>query len=278
MDNSELNNKYFIDEETFNCPFCGLRNTTYTILAVCPYNESSEKEAKIVFVKCNRCGKTSIHFLKNEMKLKEYYINSCGFTSGITLKENYMKIKFYIPRKNDQSSGDDVPDGEIDDYIFHSIPSTSFALDERIPKKIRDLFNEAEECAKANLKTGASACLRKLVYTFLYEQLNKIKKNNPYKRIEDMGYKDYGNCISEMRSNYPKLDVYWDILSGIKGITSDQVHEESWGEISAKDIHLYLSALSDLLIEIYVQPDILEEKRKTCYGDRRKKGDLWSRS
>lgn len=262
MDNSELNNKYFIDSDTFNCPFCGLRNTTYTILAVCPYNESSEKEAKIVFVRCNRCKKISVHFFKNEMNILNRFSLPNYSISDFTLSDSVHTLKFSLPYKSDQFSGDDVPDGEIDDYVFHSIPSTSFVLDERIPKKIRDLFNEAEECTKANLKTGASACLRKLIYTFLYEQLNKIKGNKPFKRIEDMGYRDYGDCISEMRSNYPKVDIYWDILSGIKGITSDKIHEESWGEISTKDIRLYLSAISDLLIEIYVQPAVLEEKRK----------------
>ena len=264
MDNSELNYKYFLDEDTFNCPFCGLRNTSYTILAAGVYDITNSKRAKIAFVQCNRCGKISLHFLKNDIRIFHYpsFPRVCREINDFYINSDNNRVVFYIPKYDDATHGDDEAIGTIDDYIFHSIPSTSFVLDERIPKVLRDLFNEADECRKANLKIGAAACLRKFIYTFLYKQLNEIKKCNPPKRIEEMGYKNYDECITEIKEAFPKLNTYFEILSQIKGITSDQIHEESWGEMSSEQLSLYLRVLETLMNEVYVQPAIQNERHR----------------
>lgn len=264
MDNSDLNYKYFLDKDTFNCPFCGLRNTSYTILATGVYDATINKRAKVVFVQCNRCGKISLHFLKNDMKVFCTYSYSSEYDeiNDFIIKSNNNYMFFRIPMYQDDTHGDNETIGTIDDYIFHSIPSTSFVLDERIPKVLRDLFNEADECRKANLKIGAAACLRKFIYTFLYKQLNEIKKCNTPKRIEEMGYKNYDECIAEIKEAFPKLNMYFDILSQIKGITSDQMHEESWGELSSEQLSLYLRVLETLMNEVYVQPAIQNERHR----------------
>lgn len=264
MDNSDLNYKYFLDEHTFNCPFCGLRNTSYTIVATGLYDISNNKQARIVFVQCNRCGKISLHFLTDNMKIFRYYTYSYKHeeVKDFLITDKNEHLIFMLPKYNDETHGDNEPIGTIDDYIFHSIPSTSFVLDERIPKELRDLFNEADECRKANFKIGASACLRKFIYTFLHKQLNVIKGNKPFQRIEEMGYHNYDDCILEIRKAYPNLSMYFDILSKIKGIMSDQMHEESWGEISSDHLSLYLGVLETLMNEVYVQPALQNERHK----------------
>ena len=259
INNSDLNNKYFIDDKAFNCPFCGLRNTTYTILAIMQYNISITKVGKIIFVRCNRCGKISVHFAPYDINTTQWAHNNVGvqqFIAGSGVMGNSAHISF----RNSQSNNDDPFDIDLDSKIYHSIPSSFFTMDERIPKEMRKLFDEAQECKKANLKVGASACLRKLIYTLLFDQLNK-KAGENNKTLKELGYEHYSDCIAAMKKYYPSLDVFIEPLSDITGITSDQVHENSWSEISSKDFNVCLEAIKDLLNEIYVQPAILQERR-----------------
>ncbi|MTI49674.1 MAG: hypothetical protein FH761_17730 [Firmicutes bacterium] len=47
MDNSKLDNQYFIDKEVFNCPFCNRNNVKYTIDNYFKYNFSNNKEVTV---------------------------------------------------------------------------------------------------------------------------------------------------------------------------------------------------------------------------------------
>ena len=256
---SELNNKYFIDDKAFNCPFCGLRNTTYTILAILEHDISNEKQGKVVFVQCNKCKKISLHFIPYEMNTSRWEIDKIGVVKNYFHGRTAVDMPAVISFKN--SYDDDTKfDIDIDSNIYHSIPSSFFTMDDRIPKIMRKLFDEAQECRKSNLKTGASACLRKLIYTLLSEQLNK-KQGKSKQSLKQLGYEHYSDCIKELKEYYPTLKIFIEPLEDITGITSDQVHEDSWSEISSQDLNICLESIKDLLYEIYVQPKILQERR-----------------
>ena len=255
MNNSDLNNKYFIYDKAFNCPFCGLRNATYTILAIIEHDLSTTKKGKIIFVKCNRCEKISVHFAPYEILTSRWENTKIGIYTLYALRYS-ESISFY------KSKNDDSPfDVDLDSKIYHSIPSSFFTMDERIPKKMRQLVDEAQECKKANLKTGASACLRKLIYTLLSDQLNK-KAGKENVSLKDLGYEHYSDCIKAFKECCPDLTEFIEPLEDITGITSDQVHENSWDEISSKDIEICLASIKDLLEELYVQPALLKERRE----------------
>lgn len=251
--NSDLNNKYFIDSNAFNCPFCKLRNATYTIVAAIEYDINNSKKGCAVFVECNRCHKISLHFIYSDSLATKWSNPKIGIvynslTSGFVV-DNSRLIKW---------------DDDIDSKIFHSIPSSYFTMDERIPKEMRELFDEAQECQKANLKTGASACLRKLIYTLLSEQLNK-KAEKTKLSLKDLGYEHYSDCIAALKEYHPELNVFIEPLEDITGITSDQVHEDSWAKLSSNDLNICLASIRDLLDQIYVQPALLQERRnKIC--------------
>ncbi len=76
-----------------------------------------------------------------------------------------------------------------------------------------------------------------------------------------MGCNNYGECIKELKDHYISLDVFFEPLADITGIMSDQVHENSWKEMNAKDLNICLESIKDLLYELYVQPEILKERR-----------------
>ena len=269
--NDNLNDKYFIDDNAFNCPFCGLRNTTYTILAVMKYDLNQNKEGKVIFVQCNKCEKISVHFANNSLTTSGGLVVNRGTGTVNHFDSIYREEIKFLPSNKECASFDD-----IDSQIFHSIPNSYFTLDKRIPKQMRALFEEAQECKKSNLKTGASACLRKLIYTLLSEQLNKfeqLKKNTGNKNklsLEELGYKHYADCIKALKEYHPELKTFIEPLEDITGITSDQVHEDSWAELSAEDLNICLESVRDLLDQIYVQPAILQERRNKIYEMRNK--------
>ena len=139
---------------------------------------------------------------------------------------------------------------ELDNKFFYSVPTSFFSLDKRIPKILRELITEAEGCLKSNFLTGASACARKIVYELA--NLQKAEGSNYDERIKSL--KKIRRDIEE---------VYFDTLLTIQQITSDKVHEQSYGGWQAKHLRLILSTLVELLNIMYVIPEIRKEKRKS---------------
>ncbi len=245
-DNRHLNDAYFIDQNRFNCPFCGMRSVNYKIEKMEKFNNKNNSTANIFFVKCAGCGKISIHFSD---KL------------GIFQKQDYTYGSYYnVFRLLEETNGDKYT---LDQYFYHHIPSSFFTLDERIPRKVRDAFAEAQECKNSNFTIGASACVRKVIYTLLHEQLNIKHNKQPTQSIKDLGYKHYSDCIKDLKSMFPLIDpIYFSSLESITGITSDQVHEDSWEELDTQTLNILILAVRDLLNEIYVKPKEREENAK----------------
>jgi hypothetical protein len=139
---------------------------------------------------------------------------------------------------------------EIDEYFFYSVPTSLFAIDSRIPKILRELFTEAEGCLKSNYLTGASACVRKIVYELA--QLEGAKGDN------------YDDRIKSLKSKKDEVDpTYFDTLLTIQQVTSDKVHENAYDGWQSKHLQLILSTISEVLYEIYVIPEVKKEKRSS---------------
>lgn len=133
-DQSYLDQKYFIDDTIFNCPYCNRRHVSYTNLGPNQFDWSTEKKCYAWFIKCNSCGNVSMHL--TFQKLKDTKWSSPHFLDEI----------------------------DLDSAFFYSVPTSFFVIDTRIPRIIRELITEAEGCVKMNYLTGASACCRKAIY------------------------------------------------------------------------------------------------------------------
>jgi len=134
-DQSELDKKYFIDQDVYNCPFCNRRHVMYRLISYKIFDWSDTKKCRAIFARCQSCDKTSMHLTYDNKCLSESQVHGLQF-----------KIT------------------NIDDTIFYSVPTSFFIIDDRIPRIQRELLSEAEGCLKSNFLTGASACARKLVY------------------------------------------------------------------------------------------------------------------
>jgi len=158
------------------------------------------------------------------------------------------------------------PDIDIDSKIFYSVPTSFFVMDERIPRVIRELITEAEGCLKMNFLTGASACMRKAIYELLI--------------IEKAEGTDYEGKIKFLKSKHPNVDPsYFDILSHIKDMTSEKIHEQSWDKWNARYLRLIIFTLRAVLHELYVLPQMkagraqaIQTLRESIVMDKKEKG------
>lgn len=223
-DQSELDSKYFIDNYVYNCPFCNRRNVAYDISSYGDFDWTNNKKCFFYLSYCHSCNNEGIHLTFTDLKL---------ISSGV-----YHGHKRF---ENDLT--------DIDSYFFYSVPTSFFSLNENIPTIIRELIIEAEGCLKSNFLTGASACIRKIVYE-LAEQENGTGKN-------------YNERIKSLKKNFNKIDSeYFDTLLTIQQVTSNKVHENSYDNWESKHIKLILATLHEILNEIYVIPKLRKQKRK----------------
>lgn len=224
QDQSELDKKYFIDETVYNCPFCNRRNVEYFVKDFNDFNWSENKTCFIYLVKCSSCKKLSMHLSYESILNKSQQIYVHGeygyrFSRGIG----------------------------IDSYIFYSVPTSFFVVDSRIPRILRELITEAEGCLKMNYLTGASACMRKIIYELLV--LEKVEEG------------DYESRIKYLKKKHPESDPsYFDTLAHIQDMTSDKIHEQSWDKWDSHYLKLIIETLKTILYDIYVSPELKKER------------------
>ena len=217
-DQSDLDKKYFVDNSRYNCPYCNRRNVVYTISGESKFNWSPNKLCYVVHVRCSSCKNISMHL---------------SFRDPTTYTGTHLVF---------------APGIDIDSAIFYSQPTSFFAMDENIPKVIRELITEAEGCLKMNFLTGASACARKAIYELLVKEEIAFKNEQG----KDISYADR---IKALKEKHPGIDpTYFDHLGAIQEMTSDKVHEQSWDEWDSENLKLILETLKTVLHEMYVEP------------------------
>lgn len=242
-DQSHLDRKYFIDKEVYNCPFCNRRNVKYEMWDYLTFDWTNDKECRVHLVRCSSCEKVSMHLSYEEIS---------GFKHHASVGREVREFKDGI---------------DIDSKIFYSVPTSFFVIDNRVPKILRELMTEAEQCLKMNLLTGASACLRKAIYELLV--------------IEKADGANYETRIKSLKAKYTQSDAdLFDILAQIQDMTSDKIHEQSWDKWDSNKLKLIIETLKAVLYDIYVLPKQKEDRsiavkklRERIMEDKQKKRD-----
>jgi hypothetical protein len=222
-DQSDLDQRYFIDWARYNCPYCKRRHVSYNIISRFVFDWTEKKPATALFAKCHSCSKVSMHLTFEEIPLDGQH-----WTHGWRFMPSLM---------------------EIDDKLFYSVPTSFFVLDSSIPQQLRELFVEAEGCLKTNFLTGASACARKIIYELAAR--------------ENADGDDYASRIKSLKTLFSDVDSsYFDTLLTVQEITSTKVHESSFDGWEAKHLRVILAAIQEVLHEIYVVPQQRAKKRQ----------------
>jgi len=211
---------YFIDTERYNCPYCNRRHVVYRIKSVAYFDWSDEKKCQAIFVECQSCRKVSMHLAY----------------AAITKSDSSGTGYVFITKA-------------IDRLVFYSVPTSYHVIDSRIPAILRELLDEAQGCLKSNFLTGASACVRKIVYELA--RLQKAEGEN------------YDERIKNLKQRLPSVDsTYFDTLLTIQQVTSDKVHEESYDGWESRHLRAITASLVEALQQIYVLPKVREERRE----------------
>jgi len=163
-----------------------------------------------------------------------------------------MHLSFEIleMRRLDGRHGNfEVPEGIdiLDNSFFYSVPTSFFVLDKRVPSVLRALLAEAEGCLKSNFLTGASACIRKIVYELAKAQ-----------GVEGDHYDDR---IRALKEKLKEVDpAYFDMLLSIQRLTSSKVHENAHDGWEGGHVRLILATLKETLQEVYVAPAVRNDR------------------
>src|SRR5438132_1634226 len=217
-DESHLDECYFIDGNTYNCPFCNRRHVAYSVFDNVNFQWTKEKECYAYFVVCHSCHSRSMHLSFTNIQLNV----TRTFSGG----QNWMFTGFQDP---------------LDNVFFYSVPTSFFVLDSRVPRKLRELLTEAEGCLKSNFLTGASACARKIIYEL--------------GRLQGAAGDNYDDRIRSLKALLPHVEpAFFDTLLTIQQVTSTKVHEDSSDAWEAKHLRIILASLREVLHEVYVVP------------------------
>ncbi|MBE9531494.1 MAG: hypothetical protein IME98_01660 [Proteobacteria bacterium] len=222
-DLSHLDNLYFVDEYVFNCPYCNRNNVPYEVEGNFQFDWSKEKECYGYLVKCRSCHNTSMHL-------------------------SFMEIELYRGYDNNRFNLGDIKD--IDSLFFHSVPSSRFVLDERIPGNIRELMIEADGSLKMNFLMGAGACLRSAV--------------NELMLVDRAEGEKYLDRVESLRAKHPEVDsLHFEILARIDDMAvGEKVYEQSWDMWETKYLKLIMETMRALLNEIFILPSLKKDKKK----------------
>ena len=256
----DIESKYFIDDNKYNCPFCKNRGVKYIITGIARFNEKCDKDLYAVFVKCSNCHNVSMHLVKkdNFVRMETYYNSEYYDTDFLTLSNFCSDLRTYSDKKVIVGTTSELKKYYVenerfpiceDEHIIMSIPTSFFTIDERIPKKFRDLIEEAEKCIQNNCLTGASACIRKTIYEFLIKE--NAQGNN------------YDEKIKSLKGRCKTLDdQYIDMIAGIQGIMCDQVHESTVFEnFTSRHAKAYIAVLKEIFNHFYVLPKEASAKK-----------------
>lgn len=232
--------KRIINAQQHNCAHCGTKGANFYDIKYMVIDESENKKLGILTIRCNCCHKITTHIIKNvpDGFSDFHYEGSSGFKNGFYWYGEYHRVVENF--------------ADLNDNIIMSIPTPTFIIDAGIPKKLRDPLIEAGKCVKENALVGASACVRKAIYEFLL--------------MEGATGDNYDEKIKSIKGNWAHLSDYLDVLKGIKGVVSDQVHEDSFEAFSSDEIKYYVDVLEEIFREVYVIPKERQDRKNAIFA------------
>lgn len=237
MDN---NKKRIINAQQHNCAHCGTKGANYYDIKFIVIDDIKDKKLGLLSIRCKCCKKITTHLIKD---IHDHANNFSLIDSSESMTSFMFHGHIYYLTKNIDC---------LDNNIIMSIPTPTFIIDADIPKKLRDPLIEAGKCVKENALVGASACVRKAIYEFLL--------------MEGATGDNYDEKIKSIKGNWAHLSDYLDVLKGIKGVVSDQVHEDSFEAFASDEIKYYVDVLEEIFREVYVIPQQRQDRKNAIFA------------
>lgn len=248
--------QYFLDGNTYNCPYCKRKSVGFKVKKHGEFDFSIQNKFYYYLIECNEknCKKVSLHYSKFELSVinHEFKFPLETFVSnwkpGMEVSETKVTNQQITDSENNLIQMDDA-------FIYH-LPSSFFTLNERIPNELRKDLDEAENSLNYNLLTGSSASIRKTIYKLL--KIAKVPEKN--ENNEKIRFKER---IDKLKEIYPQVNTdYFDDLKRVGGLTSLELHEDDWRDISRGNIKFLIELVKFILDKIFTNDnyDLLRDK------------------
>ena len=244
--------KYIIDKHKFNCPICQAKSANFEVFNFEMIYETLDKKLCMLFLQCKCCNGISAYLFKDfnlenspalDQLFSSYLIHNKN-NHFLNCNNKYTSILRY--------DADTKIYNSINDNIIMTIPHSNITIHPKIPNILKDLLVEAETCLINNAIIGASACVRKAIYEFLKRE-----------KAQGTHYQEQISYVKTQHKN-KNLDIYFDIIIQIQGMTSYVLHENDclFEKLNSNEIRIYIQILNNLFVKIYVEPELLKEQQK----------------
>ena len=137
-DLSAKGSKYFIDDRTYNCPFCNRRNVPYKVKtsSYC-FHWDNSWTVHLYLVQCSEreCDRMSFHLSKHKLRTTQRDGFECPPKTTAHKPKGTpdgAQIEVIVPILNEEKQPK-----ELDDCFFFHQPSSFFTVDDRIPVTTR---------------------------------------------------------------------------------------------------------------------------------------------
>ncbi len=185
-----------------------------------------------------------------EWGLNDEYIMPTSFSEdgdGLWIETatcRFCKRKFHFIYQSKEIQNEfGRTDAEQGELIFTFPSSKTKFTAKKLPKSIKDNFNEAERCRSIGSLTGVGACLRKTIYSICDD-----------KGVEG---RDYREKIGEL----PVKGKYKDLLKQIKWL-GDTTTKPGSEKYTVKEVDLAIEILPLIIEELYSKDEKIEEVEK----------------
>lgn len=252
--------KYFISRTQYNCPYCETGAVKYLVLGHEDFDWSNDSERRCIRIQCQEphCKKVSLHMTEHNVS---YYDHSRSLS---------LPTRTVIDEETGTETEEGWEEDKIDELFFYHQPNSTFVIDPRIPKKIREALDEANTSHKMQLSIGSSAALRKAIFELLAKfEIPKLKDSeNPEEEPQKLSYHERLNLLKEeLKTSHPNVDLaLLEDIKKIYSLVSQPLHEKlptetEWKNFTSSQFLFLLEVVHTLLIQVFIIPSENDDRR-----------------
>lgn len=257
---AKKDDKYFINTRQYNCPYCETGAVRYKVVDYNDFDWSNESRRRCIRIQCQEpfCKKISLHMTKHKVSYWKH---------DMSLE---LPTKIVVDEITGTETEEDWEKDKIDELFFYHQPNSTFVIDSRIPKKIREALDEANTAHKMGLSIGSSAALRMAIFELLAKfEIPKIKESeNPEEEPQKLPYYDRLDFLKEkLKELHPNVDLaLLDDVKKIYSLSSQPLHERlpsenDWVDFTPSQFLFLLEVVHTLLIQIFIIPSENENRK-----------------
>lgn len=256
---TKKDDRYFISTTQYNCPYCETGAVRYKFIGSFDFDWSKDTQVRCIRIRCEEpsCQKVSLHMTR-------YDVSSWGNA------EMRLPKRTVVDKDTGTETEENWENDKIDELFFYHQPNSTFVIDDRIPKKIREALDQANTSHKMSLSIGSSAALRKAIFELLANfEIPKIKVGtDPAEEPRKISYQDRLDLLKhKLKKTHPNVDLaLLEDVKKIYSLSSQPLHERllnenEWEDFTPAQFLFLLELIHTLLVQIFIIPSENEDRK-----------------